>query len=123
MVLQRLIATAPLQPATDELLNQVVSWSSEGKPFTFRQFLVSRMPVLAEELGLKEIGIQEQIKRVEELDEEELKEVACARLQAEEEVIKQIKANTRLGRRFVQAAKQSIALFEGLAENGKIVPP
>lgn len=119
-------------------LERTASWSSrDNKPVTLRELIASRFPAAAQKLGIQSLDTTaEQVKRVGELIEEELKEVACAQLTSgtersnlwiegqsytPDELVKHVRAGTGVGHRIVTNRRRSMFVLEKLIEKGKLI--
>lgn len=119
-------------------LAQTVGWSSEReRPISLREFVAARAPQSAREaLRVSPEEATEPVKRVTDLNEEELRETTCAVLReapADEtvvivgtgelstgELIRQVRAGTELGQELISATRSHIDLLEQLVETGKL---
>ena len=134
---ESLVQSAPNLELEPIAFQQTVGWSRDNKSISLRQYIASRAPQTAQLLHIgSEEATDELVARVEDLDESELREVVCARLQegtndariaivgehdlSIDELIDQVRARTELGHSFILSTKRSIGLLEQLAEAGKI---
>lgn len=135
-----LLETAPDDielPAT--ALEQTVGWlSREQRPVPLREFIACRAPkrvMLALAVQPKDAPC-EPIKRVTELNDDELRHVVVSVLRESPEdsvlaivgdgrynretLVREVEAGTPLGQQLTAATARHIALLEGLIESGKV---
>lgn len=129
-----------LRDNIQNIAKQIVSWTSDGKPVTFGDFLISNVPELANEYGLKKMQVttQERIRKIDQLTDDEIHSVTIARLQQGHkdatlavlgkgdfnttELIKEVKSRTEIGSMFIIASRDSIALLENCFLSRKAKP-
>lgn len=123
----------------EEALNQTVGWlSNEQRPVSLREFVAAQAPARVQaSLHVKPWEAPKgRIKRVTELDDDELRHMVLSVLEeAPPEVVlsivgdgsydaaalaRAVRRGTPIGRQVIEATSRHIELVEGLVEAGKI---
>lgn len=117
------------------VLSRVASWSAkDNKPISLGELVASRMPQQAARLGIEPYTGEEPVKKVSELNEDELKQVISEfytqvsgvlaigpRTYSAQEILEAIQSGTAIGTRMINAQKREMGLMEHMFESGKVV--
>jgi hypothetical protein len=129
------LSSAPEMTLTRVALNQIVAWSKETGPISLERFVATRLPEQAAKLGIEPVREGElPVKRVDEMDADELKETICAIYEADlnntyirsdgvtsQQILDKIRRSTSsLFDRDVMSMRRNIGVMESLFEAGKV---